>query len=243
MDNIDDLDSRYLHLEDVLTKASEQIEPYIQTWIKNLTDSIFVICRIVKNLILGLLVAVYLILNKEMLRSQFRVLFKRILKEKTYEVLHSFLMKLNQIFLDFIIGKTADSLIVFILSYITFLIAGMPSPLLISTIVGITNIIPCFGPFIGAIPSAIIVFMQEPSKLVLFIILIVIIQQIDGNIIGVKILGNKLNLPSVWVFFSILIFGSLFGVWGMIIGVPTFAVLYTTLKEFLNIKTKKDENV
>jgi predicted PurR-regulated permease PerM len=145
-------------------------------------------------------------------------------------------MNLNRIFFDFLVGKTLDSFIIFILSYIVFAVTGMPCVLLISTIIGVTNIIPCFGPIIGAIPSGIIIFMQKPDKLILFIILIIIIQQIDGNIIGVKILGGKLKLPSVWVFFAILIFGSLFGIWGMIIGVPTFAVLYSTVKEILGKK-------
>ena len=126
----------------------------------------------------------------------------------------------------FIRGKIIDSLIIGVICFVAMAILRLPYPVLISAIVGITNVIPFFGPFIGAIPSAIIILMVSPIKTLYFLILVVVLQQVDGNIIGPKILGNTTGLSSFWVLFSIVVFGGLFGFPGMILGVPVFAVIY-----------------
>ena len=140
----------------------------------------------------------------------------------------------NSIFSDFLVGKALDSLISGMLCFIVLVIFQIPNAMLISFIVGITNMIPFFGPFIGAIPSAVLVILTAPQKTLAFIIIILVIQQFDGNIIGPKIIGNKLNLPTFWIMFSIFFFGNLFGFIGMLAGVPVFAVIYTLTKEFVD---------
>lgn len=141
----------------------------------------------------------------------------------------------------FIIGKLVDSLIIGILTFIWLSIIEMPYTVLISVIVGVTNIIPFFGPFIGAVPSALLVLLADPKKCLWFLLSILVIQQLDGNIIGPKILGDSTGISSFWVLFSILFFGGLMGPLGMIIGVPAFAVIYRLTSEWVNKQLKKKE--
>ena len=142
---------------------------------------------------------------------------------------------IKAVFSQFIVGKIIDSVIIGIINYIAMSIFKMPYALLISAIVGVTNVIPFFGPFIGAIPSAFIILLISPIQSLQFSVWILILQQIDGNIIGPKILGQTTGLSSFWILFSIILFGGLFGVLGMIIGVPTLAVVY----RFLSGKTNE----
>ncbi len=141
----------------------------------------------------------------------------------------------------FIVGKLIDSLVVGILCFTGMTIFHMPFPLLISVIISITNIIPFFGPFIGAIPSALLVLMIDPLTCLYFILFILVLQQIDGNIIDPKISGGSTGLTAFWVIFAILISGGLFGFIGMVIGVPAFAVIYSLIVEFLENRLKKHE--
>ena len=151
---------------------------------------------------------------------------------------------IDKMFSGFINGKIVDSIIIGILTFIVLSIFRMPYALLISVIVGITNIIPYFGPFMGAIPSALIILMIDPIKGFWFIVIIIIIQQLDGNVIGPKILGESTGISSFWVLFSILLFGGLFGFVGMVIGVPLFAVIYDIARRGIRyglIKNKKGD--
>ena len=140
----------------------------------------------------------------------------------------------NKIFSDFLVGKALDSFLIGMFCFIILVIFQIPNAMLISFIIGVTNMIPFFGPFIGAIPSALLVLLTSPGKTILFVIIILVLQQFDGNILGPKILGNKLNLPTFWIMFSIFFFGNLFGFIGMLAGVPIFAVIYTLTKEFVD---------
>ena len=149
--------------------------------------------------------------------------------------------KSNRIFGGFISGKILDSAIIGILCFICLSFMKMPYTLLVSVIVGVTNVIPFFGPYIGAIPSALLILMVNPLKALYFIIFIIILQQVDGNIIGPTILGESTGLSAFWVVFSILLGSGLFGVMGMIMGVPTFAVIYYIVKTFMDHILKKKE--
>ena len=142
--------------------------------------------------------------------------------------------KSNEIFGGFIIGKIIDSAIIGVLCFIGLSILNIPYTLLVSVIVGVTNVIPFFGPYIGAIPSALLIFLADPVKGVYFVIFIILLQQFDGNILGPKILGNSTGLSAFWVVFSILLGGGLFGFVGMIMGVPTFAVVYYIITMLIN---------
>ena len=140
---------------------------------------------------------------------------------------------IDRMFGGFIDGKLVDSAIIGILCYIGCLIFKFPNPLLIAAIVGITNIIPFFGPFIGAIPSTFLILIEDPVKALWFVLFVLVLQQLDGNIIGPAILGDRTGVSSFWVLFSIILFGSLWGVVGMIVAVPLFAVIYDIIKKFV----------
>jgi len=145
----------------------------------------------------------------------------------------------NRIFTGFISGKILDSLIIGVLCFIGMSIFNLPMAMLVSVIVGVTNVIPYFGPFIGAIPGALIVFLVDPIKAFWFMLFILALQQFDGNILGPYILGDSIGLPAFWVIFAILVFGSIFGVLGMFIGVPTFAVIYSIIKMWIESRLEK----
>ncbi|SUQ47665.1 AI-2 transport protein TqsA [Clostridium neonatale] len=145
----------------------------------------------------------------------------------------------NSIFGKFLIGKIVDSAIIGVLTFFILALCKMPYAILVSVIVGITNIIPFFGPFIGAIPSFIIILFISPVKALWFLVIIFIIQQLDGNIIGPKILGDSIGISAFWILFSILVAGKFLGLIGMVIGVPLFAVIYAIVKEIIEGKLKK----
>lgn len=229
---------------DWFEKQFENIENTVLGWITNLRptfekylimvkDGVFNFLIGVKDFLLGYIVSIYLLYSKEQFITQFKKLAYALLPKNVYDI---FMVKgthANKIFSDFLVGKALDSLIIGMLCFIILIIFQIPNAMLISFIVGITNMIPFFGPFIGAIPSILLVLLTSPKKTILFAIIIFVLQQFDGNILGPKILGNKLNLPTFWIMFSIFFFGNLFGFAGMLAGVPVFAVIYTLTKEFV----------
>lgn len=186
-----------------------------------------------KNLLLALIISVYLLASKEKILAQAKKICTAILPDKHIKSIFDFAVYSDHTFGGFIVGKLLDSLIIGILSFIVFAIFKMPYYPLIAVIVGVTNIIPFFGPFIGAIPSAFIIFIADPPKTIWFIILILLIQQLDGNVIGPKILGESTGLSSLGVIVSITIMSGLFGIAGMFFGVPLFAIFCALGKKFI----------
>ena len=189
-----------------------------------------------KNFFIGVVICVYFLNSKEYFAAQSKKLILVLFKEKRSEKLLTLARFTNLQFGKFINGKLIDSLIVGILCFIFMKIFGWHYALLISCIIGITNIIPFFGPFIGAIPSALLLAVVDPKEALYFCIFILILQQVDGNIIGPKILGETTGLSSFWVMFAILVGGGLFGFVGMILGIPIFAVIYAYLSKGVNKK-------
>ncbi len=183
------------------------------------------------NIVLGIIFAVYFLLFKENLLAQIKKLFVSLLSESAYEKAAHYAHLTDHTFGGFINGKVLDSLIIGILCFILMSIFRMPYAPLISLIVGITNVIPFFGPFIGAVPSAFFVFIADPGMTLWFILLIFLLQQLDGNVIGPKILGDFIGISPLWVIVSITVMGGLLGIFGMFLGVPTFAVIYAFIKE------------
>jgi predicted PurR-regulated permease PerM len=181
----------------------------------------------------------YLLIDKErflaLSKKTTRALFSETRANRIIELAN----RGNNIFGKFLSGKILDSFIIGVLTFVVITIFKMPYTILISFIVGITNIIPFFGPFIGAIPSAIIILFVSPIKALWFLVIILIIQQIDGNIIGPKILGDSLGISAFWILFSLLVTGKLFGLLGMIIGVPLFVFIYSIIKEIVEGRLKK----
>lgn len=193
----------------------------------------------VLDILIGAVISCYVLYNRERFAATWKRLMYALLGvkrcEKTIELVHF----ANEAFMGFLVGKIIDSTIIGILTYFVSLILKMPYPAFIAIIVGVTNIIPIFGPFIGAVPGAIIILMVNPMKLPLFLLMIFLIQQIDGNIIGPKILGNSVGINGFWIMFAIIVMGDLFGVGGMIIGVPLFVVLTSAFEGALSIGLKK----
>lgn len=197
------------------------------------------IVSVVKNFFIGLVVCAFFINRKEIFAAQCKKLVLAVMKEEHADNFMRGAAFVNKTFGGFINGKLLDSLIIGIICFVCMMIFRWPYPVLISVIVGVTNIIPFFGPFIGAIPSALLLLLQSPMTALYFLIFILILQQIDGNIIGPKILGGTTGLASFWVLFAILVGGGLFGVLGMILGVPVFAVIYAYLCYAVNRSLKK----
>ena len=192
----------------------------------SVSSGVFGVVTLVKNALIGLIVMVYLLNLKRTLAAQGKQMIYAFLPLPVANETVKEFRFIHKVFSGFILGKLIDSLIIGVLCFVLMKILHLPFELLISVIVGVTNIIPFFGPFIGAIPSSILVFLISPKQCLVFVILILALQQFDGNILGPKILGNSTGLPSFWVLTSILVFGGLFGFVGMIIAVPMTAVIF-----------------
>ena len=195
----------------------------------------------IKNAIIGIFISIYLLIDKERLHAQVRRLSAAIFKDKSRIRMLRYVRTANRTFGGYFIGSIVDSIMVGIIAFFIFLIFRIPYPSLVATIVGITNIIPIFGPIIGAIPTAFIVFIANPQKVILFLILVILLQQIEGNIIAPKILGNSTGISSLGVIIAIIIMGEYFGIIGMIVGVPIFATITIIINELIEEKlTKKN---
>ena len=194
-----------------------------------------------KNIFLGMLISIYFLSSRKKFAAQSRILLNSVFPRRWADMIEEEVRFADRMFNGFLMGKLLDSAIMGIICFIVTAILGFKSAALISVVVGTTNIIPFFGPFIGAIPCAILLLFENPMHCLYFLIFIVILQQIDGNIIGPKILGNTTGLSSFWVLFSILLFGGLWGIVGMIIGVPLFAVLYDIVRRLALIGLHKHE--
>ncbi len=209
----------------------DQILPQVNTYIASITSGVISVVKVLFNFVIGLVIAVYVLMSKETFIGQSKKLVYAILPPKFgNRVIHMVRIS-NQMFGGFISGKILDSAIIGVICYIGLVIMRMPYSLLVAVIVGVTNVIPFFGPYVGAVPSVILIALADPIKGLYFLIFILVLQQVDGNIIGPKILGNSTGLSSFWVVFSILVGGGLFGFMGMLLGVPTFAVIYYLIRE------------
>ena len=225
------MDTVYDYFTNYLTSS---LLPRVQSMVVSLTSSAVSIVRALVNLVIGLIISVYLLLGKDRFLAQAKKLSYALLGERRGGYLCNVCTFANQAFGGFIGGKIIDSIIIGVLCFIGLSLMKMPYTLLISIIVGVTNIIPFFGPYLGAVPSALLLLVIDPLHALYFIIFILILQQVDGNIIGPMILGDATGLSGFWVVVSILVFGSFWGVLGMILAVPLFAVIYKLLQELAN---------
>ena len=193
----------------------------------------------VKNSIFAVFISIYVLVSKENLKAQVAKLTTAFMRDESRRKLYKYTALCNKTFGGFLVGKIVDSLIIGLITLVTLFLVKMPFYVLVSAIVCVTNIIPIFGPFIGAIPSFFIIFIVDPAKALLFLVLILIIQQIDGNIIGPKILGSSTGLSSLGVMVAILVMGEWMGVIGMILGVPIFAVVLAIINELAEHRLRK----
>ncbi len=195
--------------------------------------------KIVINIVLGLCVAVYLLISKHKFIGGMKKLLYASFKKETVNVILAVARQTDSIFGGFISGKLIDSLIIGVLCFIGCSIMDTPYVALISVVIGVTNVVPIFGPWVGAIPCSLLVLVVNPDKALIFVIFIILLQQFDGNILGPNILGDSTGLSAFWVVVAITLGGGLFSVPGMILGVPTFAVLYFLVKTFVEFKLKE----
>lgn len=225
------------NITETLTKwATNTLLPSMENIVTNITTGVFSVVKAVYNIVIGMIVSIYILYNKEPFIAHYRKALYCLFKPEKARKISSALRFADRTFMGFIVGKLLDSAIIGMICYVGCVVMRMPYDLLISVIIGVTNIIPFFGPFIGAIPSALLVLLVDPKMCLWFVIFIIVLQQIDGNIIGPKILGTSIGINGFWVLFSIVFFGGLFGFWGMLLGVPTFVIIYTAVERAVNRK-------
>lgn len=222
---------------DALAKAGAWVEtnlvPTAQTVLGGLGVQVTGFLNEIKNMILGVLISAYLLAIRKRLAVQAKMLLCGIFPRRWADVIEEEARYADKMFNGFLMGKLLDSAIIGVICFVFTSVLGFKSAALIAVVVGITNIIPFFGPLLGAIPCALLLLLENPMHCLIFLVFIIVLQQVDGNLIGPKILGNTTGLNSFWVLFSILLFGGLWGIFGMIIGVPLFAVLYDILRRLV----------
>lgn len=229
-----------------LDKYSDILYASVDDWVKttvlpNLSNivtgvgtGVWSVVVFLKNFLIGFIVAVYLLYHRRTFKRQGVMLLHSILKPRWEDALFEELRFIDRLFGGFVAGKLLDSGIIGVLCYLGCLIFRFPNALLVSFIVGITNVIPFFGPFIGAVPATLLILLEDPVKGLWFILFVLVLQQLDGNVIGPKILGNRTGLSGFWVMFAIVFFGGLWGLIGMVIGVPLMAVIYDLVRRFVH---------
>ncbi len=241
------IDQALALIEQAVQTVSDRLSEWLQNdLLKTLTSqmsrvsaSFSSIMSILKNFGLGMIVSVYLLAGWEKFRAQGKLIVYSLFSEKIAEWIRQEIRFVNQSFSGFISGKIIDSAIIGLICFVFTVICKLPYGILVSVIVGVTNIIPFFGPYLGAVPSALLILTESPMKCLFFVIFIIILQQVDGNVIGPAILGDKVGLSSFWILFAILFFGALWGLAGMIVGVPIFAVAYDLVTKSVSFGLKK----
>ena len=219
---------------DLFPWLKSELLPNLNIYAKQFANGVMSFINVLYNLFIGIIVAIYLLKGKRVFAAQAKKITYGVCRKKTADTIIHYVRISNNMFSGFISGKIVDSTIIGIICFILMTIFRMPYALLVSVIVGVTNVIPVFGPYIGAIPSALLILLVSPVQALYFIILVAILQQVDGNIIGPAILGESTGLSAFWVLFSILFFGGFWGIVGMLVGCPLFAVIYTIAKDFIN---------
>lgn len=241
-------------LQDIALNATEYTEKMIKTellpWLQSdllpsvnvvaveFANGVMSVFNILYNFFIGIIVAIYILASKTTFSAQAKKLVYGLFPKKHASVIIHYVRVSNKMFSGFITGKIVDSTIVGMICFMMMKIFDMPYAMLVSVIVGVTNVIPVFGPYIGLIPSAFLILLIDPMQAFYFVILIAILQQLDGNIIGPAILGESTGLSAFWVLFAILLFGGMWGIVGMIIGVPLFAVIYRIVADAINWKLR-----
>ena len=241
---LDFIETSYDNLQDTLDNlVRTKLVPSVQSLLSGAALGVMSFVTFLKNIVIGLIVSVYLLASRKKFGQQGKLILYSLVKPRWANLIMEEIRYADRMFGGFINGKILDSAIIGVLCYIACLIFKFPSALLVSVIIGVTNVIPFFGPFIGAIPATLLILIQNPIKALWFVLFVLVLQQVDGNIIGPKILGNTTGLSSFWVLFAILLFGGLWGFVGMIIGVPLFAVIYDVLKKFVFHGLRRNEEM
>ena len=226
---------------DIVSWLQTTILPKLGSVLTNVGMGVRYVVTGVYNLVIGIIVSIYILSDIEGFSASAKRLIYSVMSVDTAKKFLNGLRFTDKTFNGFLMGKLLDSAIIGLICYIVCAVLNMPYALLVSVLVGVTNIIPFFGPLIGAIPSSIIILMVDPFKCLIFIIFIILLQQLDGNIIGPKILGSTVGINGFWVMFSIIVGAGLFSFWGMLLGVPVFVVIYTVINESIARKLRRSD--
>ena len=213
--------------------------PKIDGWLVALSTGVIGVIKTLFNILIGFVIAIYFLADKDNYVGGFKKIIYTIFPVRISNRIMENARHTDDIFGNFIVGRLLDGLVIGVITFLFLIIFGYPYALLIAVLVGITNTIPYFGPWFGGIPAVLLVLMDDPAKALIFGIFIVVLQQIDGNVIGPKLCGSRIGLKSFWVLASILFFGGLFGVIGMLVGVPLFALIYGYLDHQITMSLKK----
>ena len=244
---INNPDIDYSKMTEYLLKIlNENVLPNVTGMLNSLGNGILGFLRAIFNFVIGLVFAVYILSNtKNMSKSSKKILYA-FFNDKKVDKFIKKVKHINDIFINFMIGKLADSFcFVFVCTLIFTIVFGYPYPLLIAFMIGVTDLIPYFGPYLGSIPAALLILLVDPVKAVIFVIFMVVLQQIDANLVTPRIQSKATGLPSFWVLFAILVFGGLFKVVGLLIAVPCFTVIYELVVDYIEEKSaakKEEEN-
>lgn len=225
----------------LLPWLQDDLLPGMNTVAVGFANGLFSILNLLYTLFIGIIVAIYILGSKKRFAAQAKKILYGILSKKSVDVVIHYARITDRMFSGFIAGKIVDSTIVGFICFVLMSLFGMPYAMLISVFIGVTNIIPVFGPYIGLVPSTLLILLVNPMQALYFVIMIAVLQQIDGNILGPAILGESTGLSGFWVLFSILFFGGIWGIVGMIVGVPLFAVIYRIVGDFINRCLRKKE--
>lgn len=226
-------------ISEVQNWATNELVPLIQEYIGQITSGVLAVVKAILNFLVGIVIVVYVMNIHETLTGQCKKIIYALFPAKRGNLIIDTVRKSNEIFGGFVTGKIIDSAIIGVLAYIGCMILQIPSALLVSFIIGVTNVIPFFGPFIGAVPTVLLVLIQSPIHALYLGLFIFFLQQLDGNIIGPKILGDSTGLSAFWILTSITIAGGLFGFFGMLLGVPVFAVIYYIIQQIITYLMEK----
>lgn len=221
------------YFTDIDTWVRDNIVPQVSNIVSGVGTSVVRVVKFLYNILIGLIVAIYVLHGRKRFGRQAVLIVRSALPDRWANLVLEEARFVDRMFGGFIDGKIMDSAIVGVLCYVGCTLLRIPNALLVSVLVGVTNVIPFFGPVIGAVPATLLILIESPIKALWFVIFVLVLQQFDGNILGPKILGNRTGLSGFWVMFSIILFGGLWGIVGMIICVPLFAVIYDTVRRLV----------
>ncbi len=223
----------------VVNWLETEVLPEITTLIGNITGGVISVVTTLFNLFVGVIISVYVMYNKETFAAQAKKIVYSVFRVRTANAIMGEIGFINEAFGNYIVGTVIDSLIVGLINYVFMAVTGMPYAVLVTIMVAVTNLIPMFGPFIGAVPSTLLILLENPTQALIFVIFTVILQQIDGQILKPRIHSSRTGLSGFWIMFAILFFGGLFGILGMVIGVPVTTVLYNMFRRLNNRRLRR----
>lgn len=231
------------YFADIEKWVQSKVMPQVTNLVTNLGTSVWRVMTFLYNVLIGLIVAIYVLHGRKRFGKQARLLVRSLFPDRWSDLILQEVAFIDRMFAGFIDGKIMDSAIIGVLCYIGCTMLRIPNTLLVSVLVGVTNIIPFFGPVIGAVPATLLILIESPIKALWFVVWILVLQQLDGNVIGPKILGNRTGLSGFWVMFAIILFGGLWGVVGMVICVPLFAVIYDLIRRLVRRGLRKRDHM